>query len=187
MSPTPPSGYGGWPGLGRMTLMASSLLVISDREPLAWLLSERRWAIPRERLRSSPPVGHELLLYTTRGCYRNPGRDRGLVMGHAVVSSPPGTLEAPVSFRGRDFTIGFDVEVTGVARVHDGVELGPLAGRLDFLPDPSTWSVRLRRSLVPLGDNDARELATRIQPLLGSLDERAADYVTAAKINPSRV
>ena len=153
---------------------------------MAWLLTERRWAIPRERLRSAPPVGHEILLYTTRGCYRNPGRDRGLVMGHAVVSSPPGTLEAPVSFRGRDFTIGFDVEVTGVAEVHNGVELGPLAGQLDFLPDPATWSVRLRRSLVPLSDRDARTLTTRLKPLLDQPEGRVADYVAAAKLTPSQ-
>jgi hypothetical protein len=64
----------------------AALLLISDREALAWVLSEQQFAFPQGRVKSIPPVGSGVLLYTTRGCYRNPTRDRGLVMGLATVA-----------------------------------------------------------------------------------------------------
>ena len=76
--------------------MATSLLVISDREPLAWMLRTSSFAIPVGRASSAPRVGDSLLLYTTRGCYRNPTRDLGLVMGAAHV-----VAEATCPPRGR--------------------------------------------------------------------------------------
>ena len=79
--------------------MTVSLLVISDREPLSWLLTEQRWALTTGRAAKAPAEGDELLLYTTRGCYRNPTRDRGLVMGRATVTSEPKSLPRPVVFR----------------------------------------------------------------------------------------
>ena len=166
--------------------MTVSLLVISDREPLAWLLSEQRWAIPANRARSAPGVGDELLLYTTRGCYRNPGRDRGRVMGLATVTSSPGALPDAVSFRGRDFTTGFDVAIDGVAPVHQGVELGQMAGHLDFLPDADTWSVRLRRSLISLSERDANAIRAVLTPHLQPLRDVLPDYVSAAKTSADR-
>jgi hypothetical protein len=125
------------------------------------------------------------MLYTTRGCYRNPTRDRGLVMGRAVVTSEPKQLRCPVSFRDREFSTGFDVEVTEVARLHTGVELAPLAGSLAFLPDRDTWSVRLRRSLIPLDYDDAVALSTPLDRLLRPRDEVLADYQAAARLSSS--
>lgn len=163
--------------------MTVSLLVISDREPLSWLLTEQRWALTAGRASKAPAEGDELLLYTTRGCYRNPTRDRGLVMGRALVTSEPQELHRPVSFRDREFSTGFDVKVTGVAPLHTGVELAPLAGSLAFLPDRATWSVRLRRSLIPLNDDDAATLSERLDPLLRPREEVLPDYQAAAKLS----
>ncbi|GAA4401926.1 hypothetical protein GCM10023168_12000 [Fodinibacter luteus] len=167
--------------------MVVSLLVISDREPLAWLLSEQRWAIPAGRARSAPAIGDQLLLYTTRGCYRNPSRDRGLVMGLATVRTSPGPLPEAVSFRGRDFTTGFDVDIEGVAPLHHGVELGPMAGHLDFLPDAATWSVRLRRSLIPLSERDASAISSKLMHHVQPRGEVLAGYLRASKTGTERV
>jgi hypothetical protein len=172
---------------GKMGPMVVSLLVISDREPLAWMLSEQRWAVPAGRVSSAPNVGDELLLYTTRGCYRNPVRDRGLVMGRATAVSAPILLPRAVSFRGREFALGFDVEIVGIAPLHQGVELGALAGQLELLPDPTSWGVRLRRSLIRMTERDAVTLSTALTPHLRPLHSVATDYVAAARAGRAAV
>jgi hypothetical protein len=70
--------------------MASYLLPIADREPLAWIVREQRTAFGEHRRREAEAlaVGDVLFLYTTRGCFRNPTRDRGRVIGRAVVKAP---------------------------------------------------------------------------------------------------
>jgi hypothetical protein len=67
--------------------MASYLMPIADREPLMWILHERRTAFPSYRRSDAERLaaGDRLLLYTTRGCFHNPTRDRGRVIGVATV------------------------------------------------------------------------------------------------------
>lgn len=158
------------------------LLVISDREPLAWLVSEQRFALPASWAGRAPEAGDRLLLYTTRGCYRNPGRDRGLVMGTATVTTDPSDLSPPVQFRGREFTVGFGVRIDGLVRPHEGLELGPLAGAVSFLPDPATWSARMRRALVPLTQDDVQIIDRRLRPMLRPRDDLLENYLTACKV-----
>jgi hypothetical protein len=169
-------------GDGQNESMGDALLVISDREPLAWLLREQRFAIPTARMKSAPPPGTRLFLYTTRGCYRNPPRDRGQVMGVAVVQDQAGLLEEPEHFRGRDYAAGFSLQIGGVTTPHAGVELGPLAGRLDALPDPASWSVRLRRSFVPLSKRDAATIQELLEPLTRPLPEVLGSYLEACRL-----
>jgi hypothetical protein len=54
---------------------ASYLLVIGEREALAWVLRESRTAFPATRRAEVDrlAVGDELFLLTTRGCFHNPG------------------------------------------------------------------------------------------------------------------
>lgn len=85
-------------------MAAMHLLVIGEREALAWILREERmafpsWRIPVKRL----AIGDRLLMLTTRGCYHNPGRDATLVMGRAEVTSLPITLDNPVMVAGHTF------------------------------------------------------------------------------------
>ena len=106
--------------VGRRKPMAAALLLISDREPLAWLLTTGRFAVPSNRGASVPPVGSTLFVYMTRGCYRNPGRDRGRIIGIATVTEGVAHLAEPVEFRGRQFTEGFAVEIQGIAPYRRG-------------------------------------------------------------------
>lgn len=161
--------------------MPTGLLVVSDREPLAWLLHQERFAIPESRATSGPAPGTTLLIYTTRGCYRNPTRDRGLVMGIATVTSDLARLEHPMTFRGRHYAAGFHLELNGVAPPHRGVDLGALAGSLEALPDRATWSARLRRSVVPLTDRDAQIITQSLTPLLRPIAEQLPEYDDACK------
>ena len=61
--------------------------------------------------------------------------------------------------------------------------LAPLAGSLSFLPDRATWSVRLRRSLIPMNDDDAAVLSKRLEGLLRPREEVLTDYQLAAKLS----
>jgi hypothetical protein len=134
------------------------LLPISDREPLEWIVSESRTAFPSYRRREAEAleVGDKLLLYTTRGCFRNPTRDRGRVIGVASVARPARDLAKPVRFGEREFPIGLDLEIESLVPRGAGVELAPLIPKLrKSFPNPRAWSARLRRALVPVSSPDA--------------------------------
>jgi hypothetical protein len=145
----------------------SFLLPIADREPLAWILREQRTAFSENRARDAAAleVGDVLYLYTTRGCFRNPTRDRGRVIGRASVVSRVKRASRPPRFGTRDYPWLVKFAIESLVPLHDGVELAPLVPRLRrTFPDPKTWSVRMRRALVPLEAGDAakieRELAS---------------------------
>jgi hypothetical protein len=164
------------------TRLVSALLLISDREPLAWLLTTGRFAVPSSRGASVPQVGSTLFLYATRGCFRNPGRDRGRIIGIATVTQGVAHLAESVEFRGRQFTEGFAVEIQGIVPYGQGVELAPLAGHLHALPDAATWSVRLRRSIVSLDEPDEAMVRELLEPMLLPLDRAIGEYLTACRV-----
>jgi hypothetical protein len=140
------------------------LLVIADREPLAWILTDERMAFSRGN--SALAEDDRLFLYATRGCFRNPGRDRGRVIGEAVVTSSVRLLPMPVVFGGRKFPFGCNLQISGLAARDAGPELRDMVGRLHRLPDPRTWSAQLRRALVPLDAHDAAIVHASLAPLM---------------------
>lgn len=170
--------------------MSSYLLPISDREPLAWILNEERTAFPsyRRAHASELEAGDRLFLYTTRGCFRNPTRDRGRVIGVARVVRPAMNLDEPVQFGDREFSIGVDFRIDTLLPRDEGVELAPLIPRLrESFPNERAWSARLRRALVPLAPRDAvtleRTLGLATQT---SVSEAVRTYVPAATGGRSR-
>jgi hypothetical protein len=149
--------------------VAHYLLVIGDREALGWLLSEQRMAfrsLTRE-VRALAPGDH-LLLYTTRGCFGNPGRDRGRVIASGLAASAATRLEQVVQVAGRSFSFGCRVEFTTATAWPKGVELAPLVSRLELFSGASEhWSARMRRPLVSFPTRDARkldQLLTKLSP-----------------------
>ena len=161
---------------------AAHLLVIGDREPLAWILREQRMAFPVHRgteARTLAP-GDLLLLYTARGCFRNPTRDRGRVIGEATVAGPVETLAEPVSFGDHTYPFVCELTVDRLAPRPSGVELQPLVERLDAFPDPASWSARMRRALVPLPERDVALLRERLAPLLAPRVEALPTYPGAS-------
>lgn len=161
------------------------LLVLGERQAIAWVLREQRMAFPAARDRSPALVpGDELYLYTTRGAYKNPTRDRGRVIGRAVVTGRVVPLDPPVEIAGRTFPVGCGIRVEELVPWGAGVELGPLAERLAVFPKPDAWSVYLRRTLVPLPGADARTIRGLLRPLTGDRAEHLAGYVQAAAVRP---
>lgn len=130
------------------------LLVVSDREPLGWILSQQRTAFPAHRSRAADQlqVGDRLVVYTTRGCFHNPTRDRGRVVAEAELTTKALTLVPPVRFGEREFTRGCGLKIDRVAPLDSGPILADLAGQLHSFP--ASWATHIRRTLVPLGERD---------------------------------
>ncbi|MGW5778964.1 hypothetical protein [Streptomyces sp. NPDC003863] len=156
-------------------MSATHLLILSDREALRWVVTEQRMAFPAGR---SKPVseGDEIFLYTTRGCFRNPTRDRGRLMGRATVSSPVGIMSKPLSIGERTFSEGCDLRILALAGWREGLVLSDFVPRLEVFPDPVTWSVRMRRAVLSLPDRDANLLRAAVTPLLRAYDDVVEQY-----------
>ena len=159
-----------------ITMARDYLLVTGDAAALAWVLAEQRMAFPASRRSQAMAleVGDELLIYTTRGCFHNPSRDAGRVMGLANVTTQVRDLAEPVVFGERRYTSGCALTIHGVAALHNGVELSPLVADLHVFPNARTWSAWLRRPLLPLDEHNGswlkRHLTSHLEPLERHLD-----------------
>lgn len=158
------------------------LLVLGERDALAWVLTTERMAFPEVRARDAAALapGVRLLLYATRGCFHNPSRDRGRVIGRGRVTTAVEGLDPPVVLAGREFTTGCRIALDALAPFGSGVELAPLVPRLATFPAPSTWSASMRRPLVPLVDADAAHLVHLLAPYERSLDLARESYLARA-------
>lgn len=156
--------------------MTDYLLVIGDREALGWVPSEQRMAFPgfqRGEVRALAP-GDTLLLYTTRGCFKNPTRDRGRIIAAGKATTAVSALDELVEVGGRSFPAGCGVEFRTATPWPDGVELGQVVGELDsFAEVQKSWSIRLRRPLVRVGGRDSALL----QEYLAAQEPRPLDEV----------
>jgi hypothetical protein len=162
---------------------ADWLLVLGDRKALAWVLGEQRMAFTPNRAAAAKrlAVGDRLFLYTTRGCFHNPTRDRGRVVGTARVASTAEELEEPLSLAGRTFSTGCGLTICELAPLRTGVELAPLVRQLTVFPIATAWSGRMRQPLLALPAADARLVEGRLKPLLRPAAEVVSEYIAAAR------
>ncbi|MCQ9184710.1 hypothetical protein KMT30_37880 [Streptomyces sp. IBSBF 2953] len=171
--------------------MASThLVILGERSALRWVLTEQRMAFPAGRVRQARALheGDEVMLYTTRGCFRNPARDVGRVIGHGVVATPVSVLTDPVRFGEREFTTGCDIQIQGLALYRDGLNLRELVHALDVFPNPRSWAAKLRRTALALPAQDAELLRRKLKPYLKPYAEAIAGYkeLPVAPSVPSR-
>lgn len=82
------------------------LPILGYRAGLEWVLANSRMAFTDARVRDAEhlAVGDRLFLYTSRGCFGNPTRDRGRVIGEAEVTSAVHRRRKPVTIAGQEFT-----------------------------------------------------------------------------------
>lgn len=166
--------------------ISTYLLILSEREAVAWVLRESRMAFPAtrrpevERLR----VADRLLLLTTRGCWRNPTRDRTRVIGLAAVATSVRAYEKPVTIAGREFTRGCDIRVKQLCPYLTGVDITPLVPELDAFPDKraGAWSMRLRRPLLQVTEADSDLICSKLNIAAGQPGDLVPEYL--AKIRP---
>jgi hypothetical protein len=131
-------------------------LVIGERAALAWFPSEQRMAFPPNREAEAMALQPDdvLLLYTTRGRFHNPTRDRGRVIGEARIASRVERLAEPVRFDSREYTTGCALTLERLVPLGTGVGLASLVPRLAAFPDPASWSVRMRGARAPRREGD---------------------------------
>jgi hypothetical protein len=155
------------------------LLILGHREGLAWVLRNQKMAFSAARASDGKrlAVGDRLFLYTSRGCFHNPTRDRGRVIGEATVASELRALPEPLLIGEREFAYTCDLELESLAPFRQGVVIANLVSDLKTFPDASTWSFKLRRPLLPLEPADATLIGRKLARLVGPPDETIDDYL----------
>lgn len=155
------------------------LLVIGDREPLAWILTEEAMAFPAHRLREVSGIerGDRFFLYTTRGCFHNPTNGRGRIIGEAEVMSTVSSLHQPVTFDGSTFPLGCKIRLIALALRGEGIEMGSVVEKLHLFPSPHAWGCRLRRVIVPLDKHDAGMVRRRLSRVVRPPEESLRGYI----------
>lgn len=158
--------------------MAAHLLILGDRDALRWVLRNERMAFEAHRKHdgSRLAVGDALVLYTTRGCFHNPTRDRGRVVGRAVVTSPVSPLEESLVVMNREFGLGCTFDLVALAPRHEGVVLADLVPRLDAFPIKRAWSARMRRPLLTLPPKDAALIEHELARVVSEPTTTVATY-----------
>lgn len=159
--------------------MTAHLVILGDRDALRWVLENERMAFEDRRAGAAAriKVGDTLFLYTTRGCFRNPTRDRGRIIGRARATSAATRLRRPVAVMGRTFPIGCNFELLELAPRHEGVVLADLVAELAVFPNTSTWSARMRRPLLSLPDDDPQLIERELTELTRPPVEVLATYM----------
>lgn len=146
--------------------MADYLLVLGDRQALGWVVDTQRMAFARYQGDVSRlDTGDRLLLYTTRGCFRNPGVDRGRLIGTAIVTSKPSLLDDPPKFGDREYPYGINLNIQTLTPFRTGPTLTERIGQIASLRyGQRGWETALRRSLVPLAPAEYRRLRASLKP-----------------------
>lgn len=164
-----------------MSGRGAHLLILGEREAIAWVLGQQRMAFPPNRARDASALqrGDPLLLYTTRGAFHNPTRDRGRVIAEALVADEVRQLSEPVCIAGRTYTHGCRLSLDRAAPYRTGLELAPLVQLLHAFPHPMTWAVRMRRTLLTIDEHDARLLRRELERHLRPLEEVLGRYEEA--------
>lgn len=166
--------------LGGMVSQPNSyLLVISDRQALAWILSSQRMAFSGSRRASVSLLrpNDNLLLYTTRGCFRHYRRDKGRVIGYATARSTVSALDTPVEFNERIFSIGCSLRIHVLTPYGTGVELAKYAPRMHIFPNPTSWGIYIRRPLVALDNHDYDLLEQALRKVAVEPTKAITEYV----------
>jgi hypothetical protein len=138
-----------------------------------------RRSLGRERLSKRLQVGDELFVYTTRGCFGNPTRDRGRVMGEALVATSVEAHHRPVRVAGREFWTSCNLTLTSLAPFRKGVEIAPIVHKLEAFPNPKSWYMTMRRPLVPITRADAETLRHALGGITSPASARTPDYLDA--------
>ncbi|WP_328814363.1 hypothetical protein [Nonomuraea cypriaca] len=165
--------------------MISYLLILGEREAVAWVLRESRMAFP-SRSRSEVAklkIGDDLFILTTRGCWHNPARDRTRIIGHAKVATSVVTYDEPVTIAGRVFTRGCELSIKTLTPYLTGIELVPLVPQLDAFPDKRSgaWFIRLRRPLLEISDDDAQLLRHELRNVCRDAATVIPEYLAAIR------
>lgn len=141
------------------------LVVVGERDALEWIFDNGRTAF-RDHVRADAVrLGDPFAIYVTRGAFHNPARDEAQIA--ALGQFTTDLEDAPVTIAdetfGRSVGTGFDT----VLPPRNGMPFKPLVNSLDFIAKKESWSVYLRRSLVPLKPKDYNRIARAFRAYVG--------------------
>ncbi|ESP99315.1 hypothetical protein B591_14203 [Streptomyces sp. GBA 94-10 4N24] len=159
-------------------MVSTHLVILGERSALRWVLTERRMAFPAGRARQTRALheGDAVMLYTTRGCFRSPTRDVGRIIGLGKVATPVRVLDTAVRFGDREFTMGCEIQILGLAPFREGLNLRDFVPALDVFPNKRGWATQLRRTTLPLPAQDAELLGRVLKPQLKPYTDVIAGY-----------
>lgn len=121
----------------------------------------------------------ELLLYTTRGCFNNPTRDIGRVIGVARTKGRAERAPEPVVVGGRSYSRIVDLDLRALVPRGEGVALVDLVEQLDAFPSPASWSAWMRRPLLEVSRRDVKLIHRRLDPIARSPADVVETYGVA--------
>src|SRR4051794_3874466 len=101
--------------------MAAHLVILGERNAIAWVLSNRQMAFTSERANAAMGAiqkGDKVFLYATRGAFHNPTRHRGRVFGTARAASVVTPRWQPIEIIGRSFSHDLSLDLQALAPVH---------------------------------------------------------------------
>jgi hypothetical protein len=162
--------------------VAGYLLILGNRQGLQWVLRNAQMAFVDRRSTAVDALkaGDELLLYTTRGCFNNPTRDIGRVIGTAHTKGAAEDAAAPVVVGGRSYSRMVGIELRALTPRGQGVALVDLVKRLDAFPSPESWSAWMRRPLLEVSARDAKLIHRRLDPIARSPADVVETYGISA-------
>ncbi|MGY1453631.1 hypothetical protein [Streptomyces sp. SS8] len=144
-------------------MAATHLVTTGGRSAPIRFVTVRRTAFPTGRS-AALAEGEEVLLHTTRGCFRNPAPDLGRVVARARVAGPVRSLDEPVRPGERALTEGRDPRVDGLAPYRECLVPRDPVPRPAVLPDPASRNVRPRRTVLPLPRRRTRSRSAANSP-----------------------
>jgi hypothetical protein len=132
----------------------SHLLILGHPAGLGWVLSHAKMAFNDRRLYQARKLRPDdrLLLYASKRAFGS--AKRGLVIGEAKVKRNVHELDRPVSVAGLPYRHIVDISLESLTPFGDGVDLSAYLDDLELFPDPRSWTSRIRRTVVPLSDQD---------------------------------
>ena len=159
--------------------MAAYLFIIGEREALHWVVHASRVAFPPGRTAQARVLdtGDLLFLYTTRGAFHNPTRDRGRIAGRAVVLEPPQVFDDAMELAGLRFASGCPIDIDLLAPYLGGADLVELVPRMSTTFGAGDgWRARLRGTLLRVAEADTPVLEHAVSEHAGPLEDVLADY-----------
>jgi hypothetical protein len=168
---------------------ATYLLILGHRAGLAWVLGNSRMAFTEARIKEGQRLaeGDWLFLYTSRGCFGNPTRDRGRVIGEGEVLTTVRRRRVPLTIMRQEFTHDCQIMLKSLAPFGQGVVIADLVDQLEIFPDRRNWSFRLRRPLLRLPPPDATLIAREVRQVVRPVEETIDHYVEMPALAKSRL
>jgi hypothetical protein len=151
------------PAAGRVAsaFVAGWLFVIGEREALRWVLGSREMAFRAHVDTSRLAPGDDVVIYATRGCWHNPGRDRSQAVAVGTIASAIRASAVDVAGEAMPRRCSLDLEVVLAERA--GVPFNDLVGRLDLTRGRAHWGMAMRRTIVSLTGRDVATIRRAVE------------------------